>query len=223
MIKKFIKNIKMKSYVKNVKKRISKDEYPNFTSHQIIYNSGYVDFLFIGEYNDESVVWNSTLSTSRGDYYDTVEGKAMDIGYDKYPSEIDLDNMFKKIKGTKYYELIDPTPELSKARSKLIAEETIKLLNSKEISIAPWNIEIDETYRYGIGLHIRMDVPYFNVNDVEKFIYGFTIYGELLFDDYDNTPMSLTADELGVEFDTERNYVKWKDNFMHNTVGVKTF
>lgn len=226
----------MMKYVEEVQERVKNDEYNGtFTSWQIIDNSGFVDLLFIGTFNDTPVVWNTCITTARGDYYELVNNIAMDEGYEKYPNPEDY-NFFDsfvdvddedisdddlKYKGCKQY--VDPHPELSELRWKFIAERTMELLDSGTISMPTWNIEIDEEYEYGIGLHVRMDKDFINVDDIKTFISQFNEHGVDVFKilGYDMTPRYFSSIELGVELKDDSNFVTWVDGFSRCIVGIK--
>lgn len=221
-------HLRMGTYVKKVRERIKVEEYSDlFTTWQVMEDCGYVDFLFIGEHKGKPVVWNACITTAKGDYYEKVNELAHDEAYDAYPNPDDYNFMdsFVKIEGTNYSEMIDPDPELSDNRYALMSKRTIEILNAKEVSIPRWNIEIDEEYEYGIGLHVRLDVDVINTPDVEWFIEQFEQEGIAAFDSmkrYYNDELSLTAEELGVELKEDRRFVSWVDeDFRHNDVAIK--
>jgi hypothetical protein len=213
--------LKMK-YIDKVKKRIKKDEFGGvFTSYQIIEDCGFVDFLFIGSYKDKEVVWNATLTTARGDYYEEVFLKAQDEGYEKFPTPYDIsfEDYFVKTDNPKYSEFRSPVPELDDKRHRWISERTLQLLNEKSISIKAWNIEIDESYEYGVGLHARVDIPTINVDDVFDFIKKFNNMGPTMFDDNDDV-ICMNANELGVELKPDNKFISWTEPFSPNTVAL---
>lgn len=206
--------MKMKKYVKQVKKRIAKDEYDLFTTDQIIEDCSFIDFLFIGKHKDKEVVWNTCITTARGDYYEKISGECLAEAYQVYPEPEDYDfskNFVPLDDGSGNSEWIDQNPELSDERYNYYSKLTIDELNKKELELDPWNIEIDEEYNYGVGLHVRMSVESINLSDVEEFINQFQNYGLNAFDDdkYDKTKLCLNAEELGVAYDEGDRFVKW--------------
>jgi hypothetical protein len=218
--------LRMPRYIKQVRKRIKEDEYDGFTSNQIIENNGYVDFLFLGKYDGKPVVWNACITSAKGDYFDKVHELAMGEAYAKFPLPEGynfLDSLVDVGDGSGNMEYINPTPELSKKRYTWGAKRALELFDSGNIHLIPWNVEIDTTYEYGIGLHVRMDTDEFNVDDVKFFIESFNKYGPTVFHDlnYDHTPISLTADELGVELKDGDMFITWVRDFTHNDVAIK--
>lgn len=210
----------MAEYIEDVKQRIVEDEYKReFTTDHIIESSGFVDFLFIGEHNGEPVVWNACITTGKGDYYETVDSKSTDEGYEKYPSKYEpfgdeswvpfVTKDHPKEEGLT--EWIDPEPELSGKRMLWIAERTMELLANESIKQQFWDVEIDESYKWGIGLHIRVDVDRIELDDVSNFITLFNEKGLDAFEDKDLSVRSMTADELGVELREGCKFVTWKD------------
>jgi hypothetical protein len=206
--------------IKEMKKDISSAG-GQFYTHQYIDNSGYVDFYFIGTYKGEEVIWNVTLSTMRGEYYSKVNNIASDEAYDMFPYPEDRKEAFsfKKLKDSNYSELIDNYPKLTTKRMKYIAKRMMELFDSGEVSIEKQLVEIDEEYEYGIGLHAHIDVKGLNEEDVVKFIDDFNAHGMFMYDDCNESPVTLTAEELGVEV-YKNKFVTWKDGFNHNTVGI---
>lgn len=208
-----------------LKREIEKDIFDGmFTSHHIIDNSGYVDFVFIGRYNDKDVIWNACMTTTRGDYFDAISEKASDEGYELYPSTVNLLDCLGEPDEHGNRVWCNPEDEeLSRTRRKYIAQRTMELIDSGTEAIKTVDIEIDEDYQYGIGLHIRLNVDAINVDDVKNFIREFNILGPTM---YDSIPRELntstyTVDELGVELHETGEFVLWSDNFSHNTVGIR--
>ena len=219
----------MAEYVKEVKERIIEDEYKReFTTDHIIDKSGFVDFLFIGEHNGEPVVWNACITTGKGDYFDTVDSKALDEAHEKYPSKSDpfgdeswvpyVPDDAEEGKWTApdgedggYFQWVDPEPELSDKRYLWMSARIMELLASGTMAEPFWNVEIDEEYRWGVGLHIRIDVDGIELDDISNFITSFNEKGFDVFDDKDLTPRSMDADQLGVELCEDARFVTWKD------------
>jgi len=215
-----------RKYIREVEQRIMDDEYNNtFTTNQYIDESGFVDFLFIGIHHGKKVIWNACMTTAIGDYFDHVHDIAMDEAYEKYPTPEGYDplkfvphlddagndtGMFELAKQPEFEELND-------TRYRWMAERAIWLFDNKQYSIPSTNVEIDPTYKYGVGLHIRIDKDGINVEDVLNFIKDFN----------DGTSIEseactcLTSKELGVELQDNSNFVQWVDRGDHNTVAIK--
>lgn len=182
-----------------------------FTSHQYVDDSGFVDFLFVGEYKGKEVIWNACMTTADGDYYENIHDVAVDISYDKYPMpEGDLFTM-----------LNEERRSVQEPRWTLCSETTMEMLDSKEHPLPRWNVDVDESYKHGVGLHIRVDVPAINIQDVKDFIHAFLEKGpDGVFADKDLTPVAKNAEELGVERSEDGFWVRWVDGNSRDTVAV---
>lgn len=189
-----------------------------FRSWQIIDDSGFVDFVFLGEHKGKPVFWNACMTTANGDYYDHVESVAMDEAYEKYPWEEGYQPLYsvpcEDIKG---YSVMtdDPNfpnePKRRVLRNKYQAKRTIELLDAKSHPLSRWNVEIDESYKWGVGLHVRIDKDFLNEEDIHDFIAEFTEKGVDVFADKDLTPVALNAAEVGVELSDDERWVHWTD------------
>ena len=215
----------MKSYLKDVKKRIENDEYDNvFTSDQIIDDSSFVDCLFIGKYNDQEVVWNVCFTTTKGDYFEHIDSKSLDEAFNKFPDNNYnlLDRFVPSPDNPEYYVYVDPHPELTRKRYRYQAELTIEELNKMEYKLAPWSITIDESYRYGIGLLVRLNIDSITVQDIFNFIKEFNIHGLDTFkqNKYDNELVSYNAYDLGVTLDDDSMFCIHR---LNRSVGLKNF
>lgn len=220
---------KMQKYIDQVTKRIAEDEFNGiFTTDQIISDSGFVDFLFIGEYKGRPVVWNACITTAKGDFYNHVYDIAVEEAYEKYPNPEDYDwkNNFVEceVNGAIYLEYIEKNPELLNKRYRYAAERAMELFNAKVEKLPPCNIEIDREYRYGIGLHVRINIESINVSDIYTFIEGFQKHGEELFEQMgvDCAAKSWNAEELGIELKGDNIFISWIDkNRPHDVEEIK--
>ena len=186
--------------------------------------------MFIGKHKGREVCWNACMTTARGDYFDHVSGVATDEGYDKYPSPDDY-NPFKhepcgwdeKGKPTQYRIIDQPEfKQLNTTRQKWIAERTIELLNSKTISIPRTQVVVDETYKWGVGLHIRCDQETINVDDVTSFIQDYTdpTGFHQHADSATGDVICYNAADLGVELAESGTFVAWKTLVLHDVVSL---
>ena len=220
----------MEVYVEEVKERIineEQEEFDNiFTSHQYIEDSSFADFIFVGKYKGQEVVWNACITTARGDYYEEIDGNSLDKSYEKYPNPEDFDfirDCFVSCDdGTGNSLFIDPHPELSEKRTRYHSKLTIEELDKKEFKLDPWDIEIDESYEYGIGLHVRMNIESINVNDVKEFISQFQEHGMDAFSDskYDKEQICLNAEEMGVKLTADSDFVQWTKQCARGSVAI---
>ena len=210
---------KLKQLTK-MKKRIASGG-KGFHTHQYIDNSGYVDFYFIGTYKGEEVIWNATLSTMRGEYYQKVHDMARDEAEGKFPYPEGAEVFtFEKIEGRNCSRLINNYPEITDKCMVYVAKRMMELLDSGEVFIERQRVEIDEDYEYGVGLHAYIDaVPGLNEEDVLKFIEDFNAHGVFMYDDCNDPPVTLTSEQLGVVLHKNK-FVVWKDGFSHDTVAV---
>jgi hypothetical protein len=192
-----------------------------YSTFQYIENSGYADVYFIGTHKGSEVIWNATLSTMEGEYYEKVNNIASDEAHEKYPYPDDEKLFtFKKIPGSSYSELINAYPEITDRKLKYISKRMMEIFDSGEVFIERNTIEIDESYEYGVGLHAHFDAPGgLNDDDVLNFIENFNKYGLCMFDDCNEPPITLTSEELGVMLYKDK-FVVWKNGFSHNTVGI---
>lgn len=214
--------------IRKIKQRISEDEFQGvFTSHQYIDNSGYVDFCFIGKYNGVETFWNACMTTTAGDYYDFVHDKALETAYEKFPLSSDDDpfnfephDIDDKGKVTSWV-MAPHSDEIEHAindRYRWMSEYTIELLNTKRYSIPTERIEIDTSYKWGTGLHIRVNKSTINPQDIYEFIEKFN---EHSVEFTSNETTSLTAEELGVTLNPGDRFIRWtKDRFSHDTVAI---
>lgn len=200
---------KKKYQIIRIKQDAAKDEYDGvFTSDHIIDQSGFVDFCFVGKYMGHDVVFNACITTADSDYYDALESQAFD--------EIDYpDNM-----------------PLSFSSQRSCAEETIMYnhyrehslfimnkLNERELTIPAWNIELDHEYKFGIGLHIRINKPYVEIDDILSFIEVFKKKGTRAFDDKKDEYINKNAEELGVKLPDDDKFIRW-DRGMPNVAAL---
>lgn len=184
LIRKIIKPITMAHQVRGLRRVLNKSG-ENFYTNQRIEKSQFVDFLFLGEYEGKEVVWNACMTCASAEYMDKVLCKAYYKAQKIYP--------FKR----------EESEEYSAKRRALIAAHEIKLIKEGKCKVKPWNIEIDESYRYGIGLHITVDRPYLGTGDIEDFLVRFYHHGEYIFYQKDNSPRSYTLKELGLGHDAK--------------------
>lgn len=209
---------------------VSKDGFKSFRCWQYIDESGFVDFVFTGVYKDKPVFWNAVMTTANGDYYDKVSSIAMDESYEEYPWEEGYQPFYsvpcEGDDGKKGYSLMtdDPNfpdePARRVLRSKLCAKRTLEILDAKKHPLARWNVDIDESYKWGVGLHIRIDKDFIIEDDIFNFIAAYDEKGVDVFVDEDLTPVALTADEVGVELSEDERWVHWKDKKSRDCVAL---
>lgn len=209
-----------KKYVTQVQKRIKKSEFELFDTWQVLEDCGFVDFLFIKEYDRTPVVWNACMITTKGSYYEKVHGMAVDEGYEKFPDETPWKDRFAPIPNSELLEWVDHNPEMTEKRMRWIAERTMELLESRAITIDPWTIEVDPSYKYGTGLHITMDIDFINEPDITDFIKEFMEKDVSVFNNKPHELMSYTPPELGVHLLDQDKWVTWDDGRSRNTVAL---
>jgi hypothetical protein len=206
--------------ITELKKDIA-DQNGIYSTFQYIENAGYADVYFIGTHKGSEVIWNATLSTMRGEYYEKVHTIAFDEAHKKYPYPDDRKLFtFKKVPGKTYSEWINPYPEVTDNQIKHTSKRMLEIFDSGDVYIERNTLEIDESYEYGIGLHAHIDVKGgLNEVDVLNFIENFNKYGLCMFDDCNEPPVTLTTKELGVTLYDDK-FIIWGDGFSHNTVGI---
>lgn len=212
----------MTNEIKKLAKDIAADQYGGvFTTHQVISDCGFVDFYFIGNYKGSPVIWNACMTTGKGDYYDMIDEIAWDEAYEKYPSKRRgklRDEFVPTDDGM--YTWVDSEPETTEKRLKYSAKRMMELLDAKQHTMKMWNVEIDESYEYGVGLHVRVDKDTINVDDIYQFISLFERKESDAFEHFKNPEVSFNADELGVELSESEKFVIWKDGNPRDTVAV---
>lgn len=207
--------------VDDIKQAIAKEDVP-FITMQVIDDSGYAMFLFVGNHKGKEVIWNASMYTSKGDYLDKISNLASDDAYERYPipDDFDIKNMFEKIEGSKHYRLLDHHPELTSNRRKFRVTRTMDILDSKTVTMNKWDIEVDESYEFGVGLRMRVDLDSINEHNVTETINSFKQAGMNMFDGIEPSTMCMTSEELGVELYKDKMII-WKDGFLHNDVAIK--
>jgi hypothetical protein len=215
------RNQKRRAQIRDVEKRIEEDEFEGiFTSDQYIKNSSFVDFAFIGAYNGRKCIWNSCLTTAIGDYYEKAEYMAFEESLKKFPFPEGYELLKaepcewdKNGKPSSFKSVDQPEFEGWRlTRKKWTAKRTVEIIDSGSAEIDRWNIDIDESYKYGIGLHVRIDKKNISVDDVYSFIENFQINGESLFNDLVNMKISNNCQELGLYLEESGEGVRWRDN-----------
>lgn len=184
--------------VERIKQDCGNDEYGGlFTSCHIIQASGFVDFYFVGKYRGHETVFNATITTADSDYYDEVESLAFDTidTPDNMPSILD--------------DLTTPEGE------KIIfdhyrehSEFMLDVMQKRQVSIPAWQVKMNFGYKFGIGLHIRINKPAIEVSDVVEFIHAFHDQGMNVFDAKTDI-INKTPEELGVSLAEDEMFIKW--------------
>jgi len=227
--------LKRKTY-RGIVKRIEEDTFNNiFTSHQIIQESGYVDFLFLGEHKGKKVFWNAYITTGKSDYYSEIESLALDEAHEKYPWPEKYDP-FYSVPSTEHKGCTEMTndpsfpdePARGELRRKHMATRTMEMIDSLEHPLSMWNVEIDESYEWGVGLHIRVDKDYLDIGDVYEFINEYNGLGLGVFKNKELNalkgrsiePIALTTEQLGVKLSDNGMWVEWKDSRSRDTVAI---
>lgn len=209
-----------RAQIRRLKERIEKDVFNGiFTSDHIINNSGFVDFAFVGTYKGKEVIWNATISTTKGDYFSKLDNLALDQAYEEIPDpegfdpfsdECMLPNYDAKGKIVSYtWNTPEEYNNLWKQRRKRMVELTVDMLDKQMYSIPTEQVKIDETYRYGIGLQIRKNIDAINVEDIYEFIENFNGKEYI-----SKETFSANMQELGLT--VKGDFIVWNKPFSHN-------
>jgi len=213
--------VKRSKQVKKIKKLLKGDL---FYTSQIIDNSSFVDFCFLDKFEGKEFIWNACATTTKGDYYDIINSDALTEAYEKYPNPVDytFDQHFQEVEG-EFTRWVEPNPELADKRYRYMSERIIEELNKRELKIKSYNIEVDESYKYGIGLHIRLPLEGINTKDITDFIRRFLKYGKDMYKHMSPTKISFDADDIGVYLPEGSEFVRWKDFNPKSSVEIKFY
>jgi hypothetical protein len=207
----------MEKYVKQVEKCIAEYEASDLfcTDQDVVdWEASWADFFFIGEYKGKPVVWNACIETVQSDYIQKVQQMAQDIGYIRYPSDGDLfDCMVRSEDNPDYFEYKPPNRERDEKRLRYVAEHEMEIYDSGDVTIENYQIEVDEDYQYGVGLHIVVDEQRIKVEEIERFIREFNELGiEGYLASKDVREVTFTVEDMGVTLPDDSPFVQWADN-----------
>lgn len=207
----------MEKYVETVKERIAEYEFSDIfcTDQDVVdWEASWGDFLFIGEYKSNPVVWNACIQTVQFDYITKVQNIAMDIGYLRYPATDDLlDCMVRSEDNPDYFEYKPPNRERDEKRLRYVAEHEMEIYDSGDVAIENYQIEVDENYQFGVGLHVVVDEPVIKLEQIEQFIKEFTELGiEGYLKSKNIKEVTYTTDQMGVTLPDDSPFVQWADN-----------
>lgn len=208
--------------IRDVMDRIAKDEYQQqFYTHQYIEGSGFVDLVFLGQHNGKPCIWNACFITAVSEYYEFVEEKLRDQVYEEFPCSAwddgGMQTFFKpydvneKGKPTSYVlEFPTDVREVLDKRSRVLSERVMDLIDSKpDFEFYDYDVKIDESYKFGIGLTIRVGKPGLNVEDVTWVMNQFLERGPTCFDEI-KKKYNPNSEEMGIELKDGSNYITWK-------------
>lgn len=205
------RNLHQALYVRDVKKRIRREEYSDlFTTDQYMgedYSPSWADFWFIGTHRGRPVVWSACISTTKSDFCEELWDYAFGKAYEKYPDTVPWKERFEKVPGKRYSRMIDPEPELTEKRRVYTNKIMIEALTSGTFFIEEELIEIDETYRWGVGLHVRLNLESITIKDIENFIIAFNTKSTELVDS--SKMITYTPKELGITIDGDT--IEWTE------------
>lgn len=206
---------------RELKERIERDDYQQqFSTHQYIDNSGFVDLTFFGQHKGKPCIWNACFTTAVSDYYEKIDNMFQDDVWKEYPCDKfdngGLKDFFKpydydkKGKPTSYVmEFPEDVRKCLDNRSRILSERVMAYIDSKpDFEFYDYNVEIDESYRYGIGLHIRVGKPGLNVEDVTWVMNQFLEHGPTCFDGIKKR-YNPNSEEMGIELKDGSNYITW--------------
>jgi len=209
MIKKIIKHRKSrlknrfaskKSQVIRIKQSCADDDFNGvFTSDHLINKSGFVDFCFIGKYRGHEVVFNACITTADSDYYEALESNAFDDI--PYPDEIPM--IFSNKRTTEQEEVISN-------HYREHSEYIMRKLANREVTIPAWKVTLEHHYKFGIGLHIRINKPYIEIEDINQFIADFKKKSIRVFEDKESEFINKNAEELGVKLADGDIFIRWE-------------
>ena len=158
------------------------------------------------------------MTTARGDYLEEIEDISLEEGCNKFSLPDDLWEIGLCEETGNITAVSHPKhEELIRKKYRWISERTIELLNQKKLSIPVTQVEFDYSYEYGVGLHIRIDEPFINQEDVIKFIEDYCA------ETYNGSrePLCVDAEELGIQLLPGDTWITWIDGSCLDTVAMK--
>ena len=213
-------NFKRKVHVREVRKMVKEDGNGIFYTHQVLEDAHWYDFHFVSMWDGKPTAWNATIETTKMAYYEKVKSIAYNESWEAWPNRIKRTFDFERIEGSKYFRMVNHEPEISKRRREYEKTRQVELYESGQVRIAPWHFKVDESYRWGTGLTVHLNVPFINEEVINAFIKEFSEYGRNTFWDRDNTPISMSMDEVGVYVDEESGYIIWNDGTSGESVAM---
>lgn len=167
----------MKPFIKKTKK-FQKLQYirkKNKIGSELFYSPDYfdermqwTDFWFLGE---NPIVYSATISTSLYMYREEVHSKAYDLSLKIDDTDefiwLDTDNTeYKKLE----IKQDNFSSKTGMRRMDWVDKKEQELLKQENIYVPTYEVKLDYSYLYGIGLHVIIDVPVITEEVVRKFI-----------------------------------------------------
>lgn len=142
----------------------------------------WVDFYFLS--GRRNTFFNATAVTAKHRYFEKTETLARDRSHELAPlsdAPFRLRDMFKRRPDGNYeYASMPETMQPvfgGRTRSEWIAAEERRLIGTDSVAVqVGWSR--DTQYRYGIGLHVVLDVPSVTIDALNTFILEFRAMGE---------------------------------------------
>lgn len=164
-----------------------------YTNDYLDGKNGLVDLYFLGK--DNKTFYNVTLQTTFCEYKDKVNDIARDNAEVLVP--IDHEAVWERLCGRKTHNGVDPYGPHEAfgglSRFDWVEAESRVVADSGAVHIFE-EVTLHYDYRYGIGLHATIDVPYLTVDTINNFIRRFLANNEKPY----RSEVSITyrADEL---------------------------
>jgi hypothetical protein len=221
-VKNVRKKIKNHFDCKRIRKEIKEGDFDLFATHQYMdEDSHWCDFYFVSNYRGELIPWNATILTTKMAYHDKVQAISHTESWEAFRNPPGESFEFIPTDSTrKYFTMLDKYPELSKKRREYEIERQIELYESGQVRMSPWNYEIDESYEFGYGLEVRVNVPFITIDVVNDFIRRFSEKEHDVFSDKDNTPISFTMEQLGLKISDSGKHLIWDDGTLGSSVSL---
>ena len=130
----------------------------------------FADAVFIGK---TGIIYNCTFETTRGTYIEKVWRAARKAADERY--KLKRTTRRDPVTGGKlhYWEADVPRAEFEgMTRADWIEREQRRLADSKTITIFE-EVELDESYYFGVGLHATLDVKNLSRGSINRFIRKF--------------------------------------------------
>lgn len=122
-----------------------------------------VHIQFVGQFNNQEVIYDAILSTLQLHYSSQVYEAAEKEVMEQFPQYVPLENRDENHVAN---------PELDEEVEMIILEVIEELEENEEIKVAEF-IEIDENFEFGIGLEAALMVPALEEDIITSFINDF--------------------------------------------------
>lgn len=151
-----------------------------FSTHDVIgEHTAWIDFYFLSR-KHKGVFYNGVLDTAKYRYSEMADSQAWDEAELLLKSPPLFEGAYKDAKGNT---VIPPRSEPTEpfgglSRFDWVRRRAGEIADARTLSVRE-AVEIDPSYRFGLGLHACLDIPAITIESVEDFIRDFWARGEM--------------------------------------------